>query len=36
MRVPHFKSEIAQGTLSDLRRGWHVNMHHASRKPSVM
>ena len=30
MRVPHFKSEIAQRELSDLGRE-----NHASRKPSV-
>jgi|GEM_PF-2431376 hypothetical protein len=36
MRILHLKSEIAQLELSDLGRGWHVNIHHASRKPSVM
>jgi hypothetical protein len=35
MKGMHFKSEITQLELSDLGRGWHVNMHHASRKPSV-
>ena len=30
MKVPHFKSEIAQLSLNDLGRGIH-----ASRKPSV-
>jgi hypothetical protein len=29
MRVVHLKSEIAQRTLSDLGREWHVNIHHA-------
>jgi hypothetical protein len=36
MRILHLKSEIAQRELSDLGRGWHVNMPHASRKPSVI
>jgi hypothetical protein len=33
MKDMHIKSEIAQRTLSDLGRGWHVNMLHACRKP---
>jgi hypothetical protein len=28
MKVPHFKSEIAQLSLSDLGRGKHGYMHH--------
>ena len=35
MRISYFKSEIAKLSLSDLGREGHVNMHHASRKPSV-
>ena len=33
MKEIRLKVEIAQQALSDLRRGWHVNMLHASRKP---
>lgn len=36
MKSIRLKVEIAQLELSDLGRGWHVNMHHASRKPSVI
>ena len=36
MKGMHLKREIAQLELSDLGRGWHVNMHHDSRKPSVI
>jgi hypothetical protein len=36
MKGIHFKSEIAQLSLSDLGREWHVNMHHAWRIPSAL
>jgi hypothetical protein len=34
MMDKRLKVEIAQRELSDLMCGWHVNIHHASRKPS--
>ena len=36
MQINKLNSEIAQRQQSDLGRGWQVNMHHASRKPSVI
>jgi hypothetical protein len=35
MRVLHYKSEIAQRTLSDLGRVACLHANHTSRKPSV-
>ena len=36
MKGMHLKSESAQRELSDLRREWHVYMHHAWRIPSAL
>ena len=36
MKDNRLKSEIAQRELSDLRREWHVYMHHAWRIPSAL
>jgi hypothetical protein len=35
MRIPYFKSEIAQWPLGDLGRGACLYADHANRKPSV-
>jgi hypothetical protein len=36
MKGMHFKSEIAQLSLSDLGREGHVDMHHAWRIPLAL